>query len=106
MLNQCASCTRCKKKALHEAMRSVGRVGVRAARAQKAACLLVSYRASKATTRKLSKGIKRRLLGQLPRTPEPRRVRLPHLQQVPDLRAHVLDVLQVEGPQRLLVGHR
>ena len=41
MLNQCASCTRCKKKALHEAMRSAGRVGVRAARA-KAACLLAS----------------------------------------------------------------
>ena len=56
------------------------------------------------TCGKLSQG--ERNLGQLPRLPEPRRVRLPHLEQVPDLRAHVLDVLQIQGPQRLLVGHR
>ena len=43
MLDRCASCTRCKREALNEALRSAGRVGVRAARAQKAACLLVSY---------------------------------------------------------------
>ena len=55
-------------------------------------------------SRKLKQGIEG--LGQLPRLPEPRRVRLAHLEQVPDLRAHVLDVLQVEGPQSLLVGHR
>ena len=54
MLNRCASYILCKRGALHEAMRSVGRVGVRAARAQKAACLLVSYCASKDTVAKRS----------------------------------------------------
>ena len=55
MLDRGASYILCKRGALHEAMRSVGRVGVRAARAQKAACLLVSYGASSAYRKDHSK---------------------------------------------------
>ena len=45
MLDRCASCILCKREALPEAMRSVGRVGVRAAQAQKVSFLASVLRA-------------------------------------------------------------